>query len=446
MTVRTAPPGQPAPVAGLSRLNVVPAAAANPRPLPASAYALPPAAAMIAAPATAPASASEFPFGGVPLSAVASRFATLGQLRPVDHILPVPPVVEAAVPSIPQAVAERRALPTVEAFLPSGILEPIPSRIDAWPVIASPSVPQTSLRTAEAAAPALAGSAPAAIPAALAKVVADNVADSDALSPALVSAPAPTPTPSPSLKADPLDRSPPTKLDERPGSLHYLKRGLKLAGLAVAGYLTLVLLAILVFRFVDPPTSMLMVQKRLSGLDVTQEWMPLEEISPNVVRAVLVSEDGRFCQHGGVDFEEMQNAIERAGDGTPRGASTISMQVVKNLFLWPSKSYIRKAIEIPLTYAMELVWSKRRIMEVYLNIAEWGPGVFGVEAASQFHFNKRASRLSEREAARLAVALPNPLLRDAGDPGPMTMRLAGDIQSRMRAAGSFQTACVLKGG
>lgn len=252
--------------------------------------------------------------------------------------------------------------------------------------------------------------------------------------------------PAPELKADPLDRGPLTNQDQRPGSLHYLKRGLKFAGLAVAGYLAFVLLAIFVFRFVDPPTSMLMVQKRLSGLDVTQEWMPLEAISANVVRAVLVSEDGRFCQHSGIDFEEMQNAIERAGDGTPRGASTISMQVVKNLFLWPSKSYIRKAIEIPLTYAMELVWPKRRIMEVYLNIAEWGPGVFGVEAASQFHFNKRASRLSEREAARLAVALPNPLLRDAGDPGPMTMRLAGDIQSRMRAAGSYQTACVLKGG
>ncbi len=104
---------------------------------------------------------------------------------------------------------------------------------------------------------------------------------------------------------------------------------------------------------------------------------------------------------------------------------------------------MRKAIELPLTYAMEFVWPKQRIMEVYLNIAEWGPGIFGVEAASQHHFNKAASRLNEHEAARLAVALPNPMLRDAGDPGPRTRRLAADIQARMRAASHSQTACVV---
>jgi monofunctional glycosyltransferase len=129
----------------------------------------------------------------------------------------------------------------------------------------------------------------------------------------------------------------------------------------------------------------------------------------------------------------------------PRGASTISMQVVKNLFLWPSKSYIRKAIEIPLTYLMELIWPKRRIMEVYLNIAEWGPGIFGVGAASKFHFDKAASRLNEREAAQLAVALPNPYSRDAGEPGPQTRRLAGDVQNRMRNTYPSQTACVVNG-
>lgn len=204
-----------------------------------------------------------------------------------------------------------------------------------------------------------------------------------------------------------------------------------------------VLLLILVYRVVDPPLSSLMVQQRLSGQDIAQHWAPLDEISPDVVRAVMLSEDGRFCQHSGVDYEEIQNAIDRAGDGTPRGASTISMQVIKNLFLWPSKSYVRKAIELPLTYAMEFVWPKQRIMEVYLNIAEWGPGIFGVEAASQHHFNKSARELNEREAARLAVALPNPMLRDAGDPGPRTRRLAADIQARMRAASHGQTACVM---
>ena len=213
------------------------------------------------------------------------------------------------------------------------------------------------------------------------------------------------------------------------------------AGVALV-WLTAIIVLIFAYRFIDPPLSSLMVQQRLTGQEITQDWVPLELISNNVVRAVMLSEDGRFCQHNGVDFEEMQNAIERAGDGTPRGASTISMQVIKNLFLWPSRSYVRKVVEIPMTWLMELVWPKARIMEVYLNIAEWGPGIFGVEAASQFHFNKSANRLNEREAARLAVALPNPMLRDAGDPGPKTRRLASDIQARMRAAYLGQTACV----
>lgn len=222
-----------------------------------------------------------------------------------------------------------------------------------------------------------------------------------------------------------------------------VRKALKFAAYAFAGYLAFVQALIIVYRFVNPPMSSLMLQQRLMGQDITQDWVPIEKISPQIVRAVLLSEDGRFCQHHGIDLLEMQAAIDRASDGIPRGASTISMQVTKNLFLWPSKSYIRKAIEIPLTLAMELWWPKRRIMEVYLNIAEWGPGIFGVEAASRFHFDKAASRLNEREAAKLAVALPSPFTRDPGDPGPRTLRLAGDIQGRMRGASPSQTACVL---
>lgn len=216
---------------------------------------------------------------------------------------------------------------------------------------------------------------------------------------------------------------------------------------AAAAWLALIAFLILAYRVVNPPMSSLMVQQWLSGQEIAQTWVDIENISPQIVRAVLLSEDGRFCEHSGVDFDAMQDAIEKAGDGgAPRGASTISMQVVKNLFLWPSKSYVRKAIEIPLTWAMEFVWPKRRIMEIYLNIAEWGPGIFGVEAASQFHFQKPAARLNEREAAQLAVALPNPYMRDAGDPGPKTRRLASDIQARMRNAYHSQTACVLRPG
>lgn len=215
------------------------------------------------------------------------------------------------------------------------------------------------------------------------------------------------------------------------------------SGAAVCAYLALIGLLILVYRFIDPPFSTLMVQRWFGGTEIHQTFVPLEKVSPNLIRAVVVSEDGRFCQHYGVDIQEIRAAIKRGGDGTPRGASTISMQVVKNLFLWPAKSYIRKAIELPVTYAMELIWPKWRVLEIYLNIAEWGPGIFGIEEASRYHFKKSAASLSQREAARLAVSLPNPFRRIAGKPGPGTRRLATVIQRRMRQVGRSSLACVL---
>jgi monofunctional glycosyltransferase len=220
------------------------------------------------------------------------------------------------------------------------------------------------------------------------------------------------------------------------------KRALRIAGAIAAGWLALVLLLIIAYRFINPPISALMLQRWVSGQGSLHEWVNFEDMSPNVIRAVLVSEDARFCEHNGIDYEAIEDAVEDAGSGRLRGASTISMQVVKNLFLWPSKSYLRKAIELPLTYMLELIWPKRRIMEVYLNIAEWGPGIFGVGTASKLYFSKPAKSLSEREAARLAVALPNPLTRNAGKPGPGTRRLAGAVQVRMRFAPSSQMACL----
>ncbi|MBS0233292.1 MAG: monofunctional biosynthetic peptidoglycan transglycosylase [Proteobacteria bacterium] len=236
----------------------------------------------------------------------------------------------------------------------------------------------------------------------------------------------------------------PLKDDFRPASGPWpiAKRVVRVLAWVAVGWLTLVLALIVAYRFVNPPASMLMLQYWLSGESVTQKWVPFEQISPNVVRAVVLSEDGRFCQHSGIDFEAIEDAIENT-DGRSRGGSTISMQVVKNLFLWPSKSYIRKAIELPLTVVMELVWSKRRIIEVYLNIAQWGPGIFGIGAAADYHFHKTARALSVRDAARLAVSLPNPLVRDAGHPGPGLQRLANAILVRMRLAPSSQLSCVL---
>jgi len=213
-------------------------------------------------------------------------------------------------------------------------------------------------------------------------------------------------------------------------------------GIAAAAWLSVVLVLIGLYKFVNPPFSMLTLYQRATGTPIRQTWVPLEKISPNLVRAVVLSEDARFCQHWGVDLEEIEAAIERARDGIPRGASTISMQVTKNLFLWSSKSYVRKAIELPLTFATEFAWSKPRMLEIYLNIAEWGPGVFGAEAAARYHFDKTAARLTEREAAQLAASLPNPAARDAGDPGPKTSRLATLLQSRMRAGGQA-AACAI---
>ncbi len=218
----------------------------------------------------------------------------------------------------------------------------------------------------------------------------------------------------------------------------------KVAAIVFCAWFWIVIVMIALYRFINPPFSSLMAAQWLSGTTIHQEWVPLESISPNLIHAVVVSEDGRFCEHWGIDFVEIAEALRRTPYGPPRGASTITMQVAKNLFLWPAKSYVRKVIEVPLTYAIELLWPKRRILEVYLNIAEWGPGIFGAQAASQAHFNRPASRLSERQAAQLAVALPNPIIRDAGAPGPRTAHRASVIQRRTGREPEA-IACVLGG-
>ena len=219
-----------------------------------------------------------------------------------------------------------------------------------------------------------------------------------------------------------------------------------LLGLTTA---TLIVSAVLlVLRFVDPQTSALMLTQQWSGQRIDNRWIPLSRVSPHVVRAVILSEDNKFCTHSGIDLGEVRAALNRAdreGWETLRGASTISQQVVKNLLLWSGRSPLRKALEVGITLPMEQIWSKARIMEVYLNIAEWGPGIFGIEAASRHHFGKPAQRLSQREAALLAAALPNPFERVAGKPGPGTRRLAATIEGRMAAAGPARFACVLDG-
>jgi monofunctional glycosyltransferase len=187
-----------------------------------------------------------------------------------------------------------------------------------------------------------------------------------------------------------------------------------------------------------PPVSIPMIERAVMLRDVDRRWRPLEAISPNLPIAVLSSEDARFCLHDGVDFDAIALVLKQGGDSGPnRGASTVAMQVAKNLYLWPLPTLMRKPLEIPLALWIDLVWSKRRVIEVYLNIAEWGDGLFGAEAAAQNYFDKPASALTEREAALLAVALPNPIKRDAGDPTRRLKILAGRIVGRARASGEL---------
>jgi monofunctional glycosyltransferase len=204
----------------------------------------------------------------------------------------------------------------------------------------------------------------------------------------------------------------------------------------------------LVYRFVPPPVSATMLWNALGGDTINYRWRPIEEISPRLVRAVVTSEDARVCLHNGVDWDVLSDLFEEVTNGeaaTVRGGSTITMQVAKNLFLWPSRSYVRKAFEIPLAYWIDLLWGKRRVVEVYLNVAEWGPGIYGAEAAAQHHFKKPAASLSTREAALLAAALPNPIVRRAGRPGNQLERMAGRLRRKIPGSIAYLD-CLDQGG
>ncbi len=203
---------------------------------------------------------------------------------------------------------------------------------------------------------------------------------------------------------------------------------------------------VFVLRSVDPPGSTLIWNQQLAGTAIDRRWVPLSAISPNLVRAVIASEDNQFCFHSGVDLKELEAVMEQAettGEEVSRGGSTITMQVAKNLFLWNSRSYVRKAIEIPIAYGIDAMWPKARVMEVYLNIAEWGPGIFGAEAAAQRYFRKSARNLTEREAALLAVALPNPGVRVPSQPSQRMLRVASVVERRARLVGN-RAACALR--
>ena len=216
-----------------------------------------------------------------------------------------------------------------------------------------------------------------------------------------------------------------------------MRRPVRIAALICLGLIVSIIALVPLYRFVDPP-SLTIARRALAGADIRQDWRPLEGISRHLPIAVIMAEDARFCRHRGVDWQAVEEVLDDYQDAAqPRGASTIAMQTAKNLYLWESRSYLRKALEIPLALMIDAFWPKRRQIEVYLNIAEWGPGVFGAEAAARYHFKRPAAKLTRRQAALLAASLPAPNTRIAGRPGPVTRAIARRIEARMRTAGPW---------
>ena len=203
----------------------------------------------------------------------------------------------------------------------------------------------------------------------------------------------------------------------------------------------LILTILYLLPFVHPVSTLMLGDfVTLQGYD--RQWVSIDDVAPALVNSVVMSEDGQFCSHQGIDWNQMRGVIDDtlAGEQT-RGASTITMQTAKNLFLWNGRSFLRKALELPLALYIDLLMTKRRILEIYLNIAEWGPGAYGIQAGAQHRFGVSAKALTARQAALMAVSLPNPIDRNPAKPSPGLRRLASLIQRRAAMAGDY-TQCL----
>ena len=216
----------------------------------------------------------------------------------------------------------------------------------------------------------------------------------------------------------------PRKTAPPPPKARPLRRVLRWAVRGVAAFAGVIVLGIVLYVLINPPTTPYMFAegRRLGGVD--QTWVAFEDIAPVMARSVVAAEDANFCLHWGLDIAAIRAAM---GEGGNRGASTISQQVVKNAYLWQGRSWFRKVLEAGITPLMEAVWTKRRVLEVYLNIAEFDEGVFGVQAAAQHHFGVVAADLTPRQAARLAAVLPDPKGRSASDPSDFVRNRAAQI-------------------
>jgi monofunctional glycosyltransferase len=215
----------------------------------------------------------------------------------------------------------------------------------------------------------------------------------------------------------------------------------------IVAFFLISVLWVLAYRFVNPPVTVTMLGDLLAGRGLTRAWMPIGQMDRDMVRASIAAEDSRFCSHSGFDFEAIEDAMKRnASGGRIRGGSTISQQTAKNAFLWNGGGYARKGVEAWFTFLIEHLWGKRRIMEVYLNLAETGIGTYGVDAGSQRYFGHDASAMSATEAARIAAVLPLPKKRGAIAPKGFTRRYGNTIAARIGVvARDGLDACIYKG-
>lgn len=220
---------------------------------------------------------------------------------------------------------------------------------------------------------------------------------------------------------------------------HFMKRILKFIGRIIAALLLLSIVAVFAYRWINPPITPLMISRAIGGADINKQWTPLDEISPNLIRASIASEDNNFLGHRGFDLGAIYDAIDEHNKGKrQRGASTISQQTAKNVFLWSGRSWIRKGLEVYFTFLIEHIWGKERIMEVYLNVIEMGDGIYGAEAASQHNFGRSAARLTQRQAALIVATYPNPRERNAARPTSYLNKRASQIQRLMPLMGEIE--------
>jgi monofunctional biosynthetic peptidoglycan transglycosylase len=245
------------------------------------------------------------------------------------------------------------------------------------------------------------------------------------------------------ITENPIMASTPESPEPSPSKIKiYFKKALVIAKWSAFGFFGSTILTVVLFSFINPPLTPLMLQrafiKKADGkrVGIHKDWVRYKKISPHMIQAVIASEDNRFAEHFGIDVQAVQKAVDyNKKHRRKRGASTITQQVAKNVFLWPARTYIRKGFELYFTVMIEAIWSKKRIMVVYLNVMETGNGLYGVEAAAQKYFHKSAAKLTVSQAALIAASLPNPRFRNPGKPTDYMIRRQARIMNLMRKIG-----------